>query len=104
LMLLWGVDYLAYFDVVVMLCIGQSALMVFSLASHILFLSDKQIINTVSETTCFILNIILNILLIPKYGALGAALGTTISFTILSIIKFLAVLQYFSDMNRKIIT
>ncbi|MCK4653405.1 MAG: polysaccharide biosynthesis C-terminal domain-containing protein [Candidatus Cloacimonetes bacterium] len=52
---------------------------------------DKIYINTISSVTSFIVNLIMNILLIPKYGIIGASIATSVSYSIGAIIE----LRYF---------
>ncbi|EJT6501162.1 lipopolysaccharide biosynthesis protein [Clostridium perfringens] len=44
--------------------------------------SKKTYYNTVISTIALIINLILNILLIPKYGAIGAAIATALSYIV----------------------
>ena len=99
LMLLWGEEYVGYFDIVLFLCLGQSAMIVTSIASHITFLGNMQFLNTTSVTFCLLLNLVLNIYLIPLYGATGAAIGTMISFITLAILKLCGVFYFFLKNN-----
>jgi O-antigen/teichoic acid export membrane protein len=99
LMLLWGDEYVGYFDIVLFLCIGQSAMIVTSIASHITFLGNMQFLNTISVTFCLLLNLVLNIYFIPLYGATGAAIGTMISFITLAVLKLCGVFYFFFKNN-----
>jgi O-antigen/teichoic acid export membrane protein len=47
---------------------------------------DKIHINTISSVVGFLVNIIMNILLIPRFGIIGAAIATSISYSIGGII------------------
>jgi len=49
---------------------------------------NKGYVYLVSTTSTMIINVVLNILLIPKYGINGAALATLISYSLLPIIPF----------------
>ncbi|MGP8329820.1 MAG: flippase [Methanosarcinaceae archaeon] len=53
-------------------------------------------INTIHSVIALIINIISNFLLIPKMGASGAALASTISYTSLALLKVLAFSHLFS--------
>ena len=49
---------------------------------------NKQGVNTISTGICMILNIFLNLILIPSYGYLGASVSTVITEWILCVVLF----------------
>jgi hypothetical protein len=51
----------------------------------------KPLVNLYNELGTFVLNIILNLFLIPKYGIVGAAIATTISVTLINLIRIFEV-------------
>lgn len=54
-----------------------------ALFDHALIATNNQKLVTVSNALCFITNIILDLLLIPKYGYIGACIGTVGAYTVL---------------------
>jgi O-antigen/teichoic acid export membrane protein len=56
-------------------------------AGFILVLCRRQKVETFNAAGAALLNIVLNLLLIPRYGLLGAAIATSISFVIISILR-----------------
>ncbi len=69
--------------------------------SYFLNASDRQTINTRNLGFTMVLNVALNIILIPKFAAVGAALASSISTIFLCVIDFWAVKKVFSN-NLKI--
>jgi Na+-driven multidrug efflux pump len=53
----------------------------------------RPIINTIAAGVSLIINISLNILLIPTMGISGAALASTISYSVTSVIVFIAFIR-----------
>lgn len=96
IMLLWGDAYLTYFTVVLILCLSQAFYMLFGVSSHLLFLGGRQRVNTITESIGFILNLVANLLLIPTYGAVGAAVGTAVCLFLVNVIKVIAAWSCFS--------
>lgn len=60
-----------------------------SIQNSLLVASDRQKLNTISVGICCILNIVLNIVLIPIYSYNGAAIATLISVLFLFLIQLL---------------
>lgn len=54
-----------------------------ALFDHVLIATNNQKLVTVSNALCFFANIILDLLLIPKYGYIGACIGTVGAYTVL---------------------
>ena len=72
-------------------CIISIGLFIFSLSSvmeHIFLMNNKPIYQSAYIIFGNLLNIILNIILIKMYGVYGAAIATSISYSLLSLIIF----------------
>ncbi len=69
-------------------------LFVISLMNFTLTSIGKQRLTTVSVTICFTVNLLLDLLLVPKYGYVGASIGTLIAY-----ISFFCVSFYFINKN-----
>lgn len=54
-----------------------------ALFDHALIATNNQKLVTVSSALCFFVNIILDLLLIPKYGYIGACIGTVGAYVVL---------------------
>ena len=64
-------------------CVGSSG--------FILVLCGRQKVETINATGAALSNIVLNLLLIPRYGLLGAAMATSISFFIICVLRVIQV-------------
>ncbi|MBZ4646304.1 MAG: hypothetical protein JG777_1793 [Clostridia bacterium] len=60
-----------------------------SIQNSILIASDRQKINTLSIGICCVLNVVLNLILIPLYGCNGAAIATLASVIALFLLQML---------------
>ena len=58
-----------------------------ALVGYVLRMSGKQDIELINAIVLLVLNIVLNLWLIPLYGILGAAVATGISFTVISALR-----------------
>lgn len=72
-----------------------------SIQSSLLMSTNRQKFNTIAIGVCCILNIALNILLIPQYSYMGAASATLICVIVLFLIEFAFV---YSNMNFHLIS
>ncbi len=89
IMLLFGAEFLPVADVLILLTVGTSIFALFGISGSILVVSGYQKLNLVNTLLATILNIILNIVLIPKYGLAGAAWATVISLTFIAILRLI---------------
>ena len=81
IMLLFGADFIQSSEALIILSIGTSIFAIFGVSSTALVVSGYQKLNLVNALTATILNIWLNIILIPKYGIMGAAWATLSAMT-----------------------
>ncbi|MDG1279038.1 MAG: polysaccharide biosynthesis C-terminal domain-containing protein [Algoriphagus sp.] len=82
ILLLFGDAFLASVDVLKMLMPGVALLTIFIVLNMDISGQGKPLFLVKSLLPALIGNIILNILLIPKYGALGAAFSSSITYTL----------------------
>jgi O-antigen/teichoic acid export membrane protein len=61
-------------------------------------MTGRPILSFINNTSMLLLNIVLNILLVPKYGIIGASLATAVSVGLVSIATLLEV-YYFLNMH-----
>ena len=77
---LYGINYAEGYIALIILAIGISSNMLTGMTGNILIAGGKPKYNLTCEIIAAITNITFNVALIPKYGILGAAIGTSISF------------------------
>jgi O-antigen/teichoic acid export membrane protein len=84
---LWyGPDYSPAGDPLPWVCIGAVAWSIYVIVTRDLTSHGRQAINIAAGLPALILNVIFNLLLIPRMGIVGAAIATAISYTIACII------------------
>lgn len=86
---LFGVEYSLAGDVLIILSIGLFINYFLIFTGYVPIISNKTKLDLFNLSTGAILNIILNILLIPKYSIIGAAIATSISFIVISVLYFI---------------
>lgn len=91
LLKIWGAEYLISFYPLLILMLAHFISTVFGPNGYVLLISKQD--NFLRNNALFmaLLNITLNIILIPKIGALGAAIATFFSLTTSNFLKFLKV-------------
>ena len=89
IMLLFGADFLQSSNALIILSIGTSIYAIFGVSGTALVVSGHQKLNLVNALSATILNIFLNIILIPKYGILGAAWATLSSMTFIALARLI---------------
>lgn len=62
-----------------------------ALVGHVLRMSGKQDIELINATAMLVTNIVLNFWLIPRYGILGAAIATGISYAVINLARIVEV-------------
>jgi O-antigen/teichoic acid export membrane protein len=95
----WGVGFQEAYWVLVILSIGQFFNMATGCSGMILVMCGFEKIHGYISVVALILNIILNVLLILSYGALGAAIATAITATFANLTKL-----FFVRKKLKILT
>ena len=83
----WGAEFQESYLVLVILAIGQFFNITTGCSGMILVMCGFEKIHGYISLVCLVLNIILNIILITKYGALGAAIATAIIVILENIVK-----------------
>jgi len=87
MMLLFGPDYMAGSSVLVILTVATFIQAALGAASPALGMSGYTRLTLWNSLGAFILNIVLNVVLIPKYGIIGAAWATLISLVAIGIAR-----------------
>lgn len=83
--LLYGEEYSRGYFALIIFAFGIAVRVPTGIAGNILVASGHPKLNLASEVMAGTSNIIFNLILIPKFGIMGAALGTTLSYYIRSI-------------------
>jgi len=78
--LLFGSQYLAAETALIILAFGFFFMSQAEISLHLLNMAKKPHLGMIDIALAAVLNIILNIILVPKLGLIGAALSTTISY------------------------
>lgn len=79
LMLLNNAAYMEMYPVLIILAIGQTFVLGTGAVSYFLMMTGKERAYRNCVISCVVANVFLNMLLIPKFGIIGAASATTIS-------------------------
>ncbi len=96
--LLFGSQYIAGEQALRILSVGFLFYSMTKISENLILVIGKSKIFLMNIIILSVFNIILNILLIPKYGINGAAFSTTISYVALNIILFFQVKRYINIM------
>lgn len=83
---LYGSEYSGAFSVTVICVFGTAVMVFFKMIAQYNVVNKKQIINVIMLSVSVLVNIVLNILLIPKYGIIGAAIASIIGYFICAIV------------------
>lgn len=89
IMLLFGADFIQSSEVLIILAIGTSIFAIFGVSSTALVVSGYQKLNLINALSATIINICLNIILIPKYGIMGAAWATLSSMMFIAFARLI---------------
>lgn len=88
---IFGEGYLAGINCLIILSFARIIDVLTGPCGLIITMIGKPLVNLYNELGTFVLNIILNLFLIPKYGIVGAAIATTISVTLINLIRIFEV-------------
>lgn len=88
----FGNEYIAGSTALIILCVGQFINAASGPVGLMIVMSGKPSLELISNVLVLVLNIILNLILIPKYAMIGAAVATASSIAAMNIFRLLAVL------------
>ncbi len=102
LLLVFGPDFVKAGTTLRLLAVGQMINSAVGPAGSMLSMTGRQKLNMVNSIGLAALNIILNIILIPRHGIAGAALATTVALGLLNVVRVIEVkiLYGFSPFRR----
>ena len=92
---LFGPEFVAGFMTMVVLAMSQVVYAAMGSGDTVLIMSGRPWLNLVNTVVVVIVNFALNLWLIPTLGILGAALGTLVSFGLLTMIRLAEVYHLF---------
>lgn len=91
--LLYGSDYIKAFELTLIIFLGSLSMIFFKILQPIYIAEGKQKRAVYFLTCSSIINIVLNVILIPKYGYYGAAIASAISYTVCGCLFFVDYLK-----------
>lgn len=89
---LFGEEFVEGTNVLYILSISTLFSSVIGLSGHLITMSGRAKLTLVNSLSAAFLNVVLNLWLIPKYGMMGAAIGTAISISVVNLARFVEVL------------
>ncbi|MBU0894638.1 MAG: flippase [Nanoarchaeota archaeon] len=103
--LLFGPQYIEVEQALRILSFGVFLASIFRISDVLIAMKGKSKIILINIVVASTINLFLNFLLVPKYGLIGAALSTTISYVILSMMQMFEAKHYLSivPLKREII-
>jgi O-antigen/teichoic acid export membrane protein len=81
------------------ICMSYFFISVYNIKANILLFKEKTFLIAFLSLIALSFNVILNIFFIPRYGEIGAAFSTLISYIILSILYFFKTRKYAKDIS-----
>jgi len=88
---LWGKDYIRGANCLIILCVGQIVNCSVGSVGYMITMIGRSKLNLYNVIGILCLNIVLNLILTPKYGIVGAALSASISLILLNLVRLLEV-------------
>jgi len=88
---LWGRDYIMGSSCLILLSIAMLIKAGVGSSEYLIMMIGKSMINLTNTIIAFLMIAILSLILIPKYGIIGAALAQAISIIFMSIIRLMQV-------------
>lgn len=85
----FGNEFGAIREVLIYLSVGVVSIGVSTIYVHYFSGIGKNYINTIASSAGFLLTLLFCLLLIPKYGLIGAAAGTSLSYLVTSVYLFI---------------
>lgn len=93
---LYGGDYAGAYSVTIICVFGTAVMVFFKMISQYNVVNNKQILNVIMLSISVIINIILNIIFIPKYNIIGAAISSVIGYLVCATVFII----YFSKVSN----
>lgn len=84
--LLYGAEYVGSYSVSIICVFGTAVMVFFKMISQYNVVNKKQILNVIMLSISVITNIIFNLILIPKYQIIGAAIASIIGYIVCGVV------------------
>lgn len=91
IMNIFGAEFVAGKNVLILCCLAQFINVSTGPLEHILIMTGKQDLHLINNVILIFINIILNIVLVKKYGIMGAAVAFLISLVIINVARLIEV-------------
>jgi len=88
---LFGTNFISGKNSLLLLSLGQLINVGVGATGFMLMMTGREKIESLNATGVLILNVILNLLLIPKLGILGAAIATSVSISMINIMRIIEI-------------
>jgi len=88
---LWGKEYIIGRNCLIILCVGQIVNCSVGSVGYMITMIGRSKLNLYNVIGVLFLNVVLSLILIPKYGIIGAALSASISLILLNSLRLLEV-------------
>jgi O-antigen/teichoic acid export membrane protein len=88
---IWGKDYTKGTICLIILCIGQLINSAVGSVGYMITMIGRSKINLANISGILVLNVFLNLILIPRYGIVGAAISVTASLVLINIVRLIEV-------------
>ena len=95
---LFGAEFTAGTTVLVVLAVAKVVNVAVGPSGYVLMMTDHQYCNVVNQVSTALLNVVLNYVLILRYGMVGAAVATGISIGVVNVAR-IAQVWYFEGMT-----
>jgi len=89
---LWGQEYVMFHTSLIIICLAQFVNCSTGSVGFVIMMSGRSKINLANNALGFILTVILNLLLIPRFGILGAAVSMAVVIATINILRVAEVL------------
>jgi O-antigen/teichoic acid export membrane protein len=100
LVFLYGEPYRSSYSTLIILAVGQSVVLSTGPVAYLLMMTGETRYHLSSLYMAVILNVILNLLLVPLYGVFGAAISTATSLAIKNVYSFSIANKKFGLMRK----
>ncbi len=91
---IFGQDFVAGASALLILSFGRLVDAGVGSAGYIIMMTGRPKINLLNSSLLCVITVIMNLLLIPRYGIIGAAIGTAFSITVINIMRLLEVYYF----------
>ncbi|MGQ9673138.1 MAG: oligosaccharide flippase family protein [Candidatus Aminicenantales bacterium] len=88
---LWGKGYDEGLTPLVVLCMGQLVNCLTGPGGYMISMSGRTAISLANASGVLVLNLILNLILIPRHGVLGAAVAVSLALSLVNVVRLIEV-------------